>query len=167
MPRAAAVAEIEQQLLELYRDPSVDEKPALLEQRGGAFYSEAATGLVASLVVGLERGARGRHPQQRHARGPRGRRRRRGAGAHRRGVPVPLPQAPLAPELLGLAQHVAAYERLAVGAALSGDPADVRKALLAHPLIGQWEATDELVERLLAAEQPSFPASRARQGAPA
>ena len=25
----------------------------------------------------------------------------------------PLPQAPLAPELLGLVQHVAAYERLA------------------------------------------------------
>ena len=28
------------------------EKPALLEQRGGAFYSEAALGLVSSLVSG-------------------------------------------------------------------------------------------------------------------
>jgi 6-phospho-beta-glucosidase len=42
-PRAATVAEIERELLELYRDPRLDEKPALLEQRGGAFYSEAAT----------------------------------------------------------------------------------------------------------------------------
>src|SRR5438034_3208068 len=50
VPRAAAVAEIERQLLDLYRDPSVDEKPALLEQRGGAFYSEAALGLVRSLA---------------------------------------------------------------------------------------------------------------------
>ncbi len=41
-PRAQVVAEIERGLLELYRDPPLTEKPALLEQRGGAFYSEAA-----------------------------------------------------------------------------------------------------------------------------
>ena len=51
-PRAEVVAEIERGLLELYRDPALNEKPALLEQRGGAFYSEAATGLVTSLVTG-------------------------------------------------------------------------------------------------------------------
>ena len=50
-PRAEVVAEIERELLELYRDPSLTEKPALLEQRGGAFYSEAATQLVASLLA--------------------------------------------------------------------------------------------------------------------
>src|SRR5205085_11296921 len=52
VPRAQTVAEIERGLLELYRDPNLTEKPALLEQRGGAFYSEAALGLVASLVSG-------------------------------------------------------------------------------------------------------------------
>ena len=52
VPRAAEVAEIERELLDLYRDPTLVEKPALLERRGGAFYSEAATGLVASLVQG-------------------------------------------------------------------------------------------------------------------
>ena len=36
----------------MYRDPALTEKPALLEQRGGAFYSEAAVGLVASLLSG-------------------------------------------------------------------------------------------------------------------
>ena len=36
----------------MYRDPTLTEKPALLEQRGGAFYSEAALGLVRSLVSG-------------------------------------------------------------------------------------------------------------------
>ncbi len=49
----------------------------------------------------------------------------------------PLPQAPLAPELLGLVQHVAAYERLAAEAAVTRDRVTARKALLAHPLIGQ------------------------------
>src|SRR6185437_753330 len=51
-PRAAEVAEIERELLELYRDPSLTTKPALLERRGGAYYSEAATQLVASLATG-------------------------------------------------------------------------------------------------------------------
>ena len=55
---------------------------------------------------------------------------------------VPLPQAPLAPELLGLVQHVAAYERLAARAAVTRDPVDARKALLAHPLIGQLELVE-------------------------
>jgi 6-phospho-beta-glucosidase len=50
-PRAQVVAEIERSLLELYRDPSLTEKPGLLEQRGGAFYSEAAIQLVASLFA--------------------------------------------------------------------------------------------------------------------
>ena len=49
VPRAETVAEIERGLLELYRDPNLNEKPALLEQRGGAFYSEAAAGLVRAL----------------------------------------------------------------------------------------------------------------------
>ena len=154
VPRAQVVAEIERGLLELYRDPRLTEKPALLEQRGGAFYSEAATGLVASLVSGdgavhevdvrNEWTLAGLAPDdvvEVPARVERGR-------------IVPLPQEPLAPELLGLAQHVAAYERLAARAAVSGDPADARKALLAHPLVGQHPLNEELVERLLAAERP-------------
>src|ERR671926_17428 len=52
VPRARQVMEIERELLEMYRDPSLAEKPALLERRGGAFYSEAAIGLAASLAGG-------------------------------------------------------------------------------------------------------------------
>ena len=164
-PRAAAVAEIERDLLDLYRDPSVDEKPALLEQRGGAFYSEAATGLVAALVSGSadvhevdirNNGVLAGLADDDVVEVP---------ATIVGGVPVPLPQAPLAPELLGLAQHVSAYERLALVAALSGDPVDVRRALLAHPLIGQWEASDDLVVRLLAAEAGRPPGVAASRGA--
>ena len=68
------------------------------------------------------RRARCRRPQRRHARRARGRRRRRGARADRRDGAEPLAQPPLAPELLGLAQHVAAYERLAAAAALTRRP---------------------------------------------
>jgi 6-phospho-beta-glucosidase len=153
VPRAAQVAEIERELLELYRDPELADKPALLEQRGGAFYSEAAVGLIASLVAGNgevhEVDVRNDGVLQ--------------GLADDDVVEVParvfpdridsLPQKPLAPELLGLVQHVAAYERLAVRAALSGEPADARKALLAHPLVGQWDIASELIELLSAARE--------------
>jgi 6-phospho-beta-glucosidase len=155
VPRAAEVAEIERRLLELYRDPALTEKPALLEQRGGAFYSEAAAGIVASLagrgdavhVVDIRNdgtlaGLAGDDVVEVPARvGPEG--------------PVALAQAPLAPELLGLVQHVAAYERLAAEAAIGGDPVVARKALLAHPLIGQDELSGELLDRLSARETVS------------
>jgi 6-phospho-beta-glucosidase len=152
VPRAEIVAEIERGLLELYRDPALNEKPALLEQRGGAFYSEAATGLVGSLVSGDDTvhevdvrndgtlaGLAGDDVVEVPARVQDGR-------------IVPLPQPALAPELLGLAQHVAAYERLAAQAAVTADRAIARKALLAHPLVGQHPLNEELVERLLDAE---------------
>jgi 6-phospho-beta-glucosidase len=149
-PRAAVVAEIERELLEMYRDPNLNEKPALLEQRGGAFYSEAAVGLVESLsgakagthVVDMRNGTtvEGLQPDD-VIEVP--------ARVDTNG-PVALPQRPLAPELLGLVQHVAAYERLAAQAAVTRDVVTARKALLAHPLIGQTAMVDALAERLLA-----------------
>ncbi|MCF1598979.1 family 4 glycosyl hydrolase, partial [Streptomyces muensis] len=50
--RAAEVAEMERQLLTLYADPALDEKPDLLSKRGGAYYSEAAVDLAAALLNG-------------------------------------------------------------------------------------------------------------------
>ena len=148
-PRAEDVMEIERRLLDLYRDSSVAEKPALLEQRGGAFYSEAAIGLAAALAAGNGE----THVVDVRNDGTL-------AGLAEDDVvelpatiepdgPVPLPQEPLAPELLGLIQHVAAYERLTAQAAVRGDRELARKALLAHPLIGQYAIAEELVERLL------------------
>ena len=50
--RAEQVLDIERELLAMYADPALDHKPALLEQRGGAYYSEAAAALVTSLLTG-------------------------------------------------------------------------------------------------------------------
>jgi 6-phospho-beta-glucosidase len=71
--------------------------------------------------------------------------------------PKPIPQAPLGPEILGLVQHVAAYERLAAQAAVTGDRDLVYKALLAHPLIGQVPQVEELTETLLATGREHLP----------
>src|SRR4051794_22562748 len=149
-PRASVVQEIERSLLDLYRDPAVDERPDLLMQRGGAYYSEAALGLISSLATEDDavhevdvrnEGTLEDLADDDVVEVP--------ARVGRRG-PEPLPQPPLAPELLGLVQHVAAYERLTVCAALSRDPVDARKALLAHPLIGQVELVDGLLDQLVA-----------------
>jgi 6-phospho-beta-glucosidase len=148
VPRAATVAEIERGLLELYRDPNLNEKPALLEQRGGAFYSEAAIGLVGSLSTGdgavhvvdiRNDGTVDAMAADDIVEVP--------ARVGRDGAQA-LPQPPVAPELLGLMQHVAAYERLAARAAVSEDPGLVRKALLTHPLISQDAVVEELMERM-------------------
>jgi 6-phospho-beta-glucosidase len=154
-PRAAQVMEIERALLELYRDPQLTEKPALLEQRGGAFYSEAAVGLVRSLATGDGRvhevdirneGTLAGLADDDVVEVP--------ARVGRDSV-EPLPQQPLAPELLGLVQHVAAYERLAAQGAAAQDLAVARKALLAHPLIGQDALVEELLEPLLETREAS------------
>ncbi len=150
VPRARVVAELERELLELYRDPRTVEKPALLEQRGGAFYSEAALGLVSSLVTGdgavhevdvRNDGTLSGLAADDVVEVP--------ARVTSEGA-LPLPQSPLAPELLGLVQHVAAYERLAVLAARTRDPVVVKKALLAHPLIAQYAIAEQLLDRLAA-----------------
>jgi 6-phospho-beta-glucosidase len=149
VPRAQVVADVERELLEMYRDPRLAEKPALLDARGGAHYSEAAVGLVAS----LHRGDNAVHVVDTRNGGTL-------AGLAdddivevpaRLGTdgPAPLEQEPLAPELLGLVQHVAAYERLTAEAAVTRDQITARKALLAHPLVGQVDRVDQLVDSLL------------------
>ena len=148
--RAEQVAEIERQLLDMYADPGLDTKPALLTHRGGAFYSEAAVALLASLLtdagdrqvvnvrnegtlpflpdeavieVSATIGATGAKP-----------------------VDVP----PAGALMRGLIAHVSAYEELAVDAARRGGRDRVARALLAHPLVGQYDLAQRLTDRLLA-----------------
>ncbi|WIM99612.1 6-phospho-beta-glucosidase [Actinoplanes oblitus] len=150
--RGQRVAEIEALLLDMYRDVSLTSKPALLGERGGAYYSEAAVGLLASLF-GLDEtsvhsvnvrnnGVLPFLPAEAvievSAR----------AGGH---GPDPLPVAAVPPDLAGLISHVYGYEELALDAALRGGRDRVYRALLAHPLIGQHDAADALADKLIAA----------------
>jgi len=155
--RAEEVMEIEAGLLELYRDPDLAEKPELLERRGGAFYSEAAAQLIASLhegtgdvqVVNVRNdGALPDLPDDAVveilARIDRD-------GAHS------IPLAPLAPEMLGLVEHVKAYERLAVQAAMTGDRTIALKALMTNPLVRDYRTAAPLLDALLEANRSHLP----------
>ncbi|MQY15091.1 putative 6-phospho-beta-glucosidase [Streptomyces sp. RB5] len=149
--RAAEVAAIEAQLLEMYGDPELDEKPELLSRRGGAFYSEAAVALAASLLGGgagdvqvvntRNNGTLPFLPDDAVIEVPA---RVDGTGA------TPLPVAPLEPLFAGLVANVTAYEHLALEAALHGGRDRVFRALLAHPLIGQVAYADQLTDSLIA-----------------
>jgi 6-phospho-beta-glucosidase len=155
--RAEEVMEIERGLLELYKDPALDTKPKLLEERGGAFYSDAAAALVASLHAGTgdvqvvnvrNEGAisnlEADDVVEVSCRVDRD-------GAH------PLPTEPLAPEMLGLVQHAKAYERLAIEAAKTGDRGTALKALMANPLVGDYRVAAPLLEALLEANRQHLP----------
>ncbi|MEW2548220.1 6-phospho-beta-glucosidase [Streptomyces sp. NPDC047002] len=149
--RASEVAAMEKQLLGMYGDPALDEKPALLAKRGGAYYSEAAVDLAASLLRG-----RGSAVQV--------------VNTHNRGtLPFlpddavievqaeitaegarPLPVPPVEPLYAGLIAHATAYEDLALDAALRGGRDRVYDALLANPLVGQFAYAEKLTDELIA-----------------
>ncbi|MEU5255664.1 6-phospho-beta-glucosidase [Streptomyces longwoodensis] len=150
-PRAAEVAAMERELLEMYGDPALDEKPELLARRGGAFYSEAAVDLAAALLGGggspyqvVNTYNQGTLPflpadaviEVQAAVGAQG------------ASPLPVPRVD--PLYAGLMAHVTAYEDLALEAALRGGRDRVVRALLAHPLIGQHAYADRLADELIA-----------------
>ena len=155
--RAEEVMAIERSLLEMYRDPALTEKPALLEQRGGAYYSEAAAQLIASLYAGTDDvqvvdirndGALPDLPDDAVVEIP-AKVGRDGARADR--------LDPLAPEMLGLVQQVKAYERLTVRAAIDGDREAGLKALLANPLVARYNVARPLFDALLEANRSLLP----------
>jgi 6-phospho-beta-glucosidase len=57
----------------------------------------------------------------------------------------------------GLIAHASAYEELAVEAALRGGRERVFKALLANPLVGQYDLAGKLTDRLLAENAAFLP----------
>ncbi|GAA1969742.1 6-phospho-beta-glucosidase [Amycolatopsis minnesotensis] len=149
-PRADVVSDVEEELLKVYLDPEAHTKPAQLEKRGGAYYSEAAVQLVHALTGG--------GPAEEHVVNVRN----NGtmpflpedavievpstvdsAGAR------PLPVRPVEPRYAGLISAVTAYENLALEAALKGGRDRVADALLAHPLVGQYRKADRLADEIV------------------
>ena len=155
--RAEEVARLEAELLELYADPALATKPPQLAQRGGAWYSEAAVDLLASLtrdrrdvqvVNTFNRGTLPFLPDDAVIEGP---------AVIGSGGADPRPADPVEPLLRGLIAHVYGYEELALDAALRGGRDRVYNALLAHPLVGQADQARCLTDRLIAENASYLP----------
>jgi 6-phospho-beta-glucosidase len=151
--RADEVQEVERMLLAKYADPTVDTKPEELSKRGGAFYSEAAVDLLASLnsdrgdvqVVNLRNaGILPFLPDDHVIEVP--------ATVGANGVTA-IPVEPLADDLRALVSAVAGYERLALDAAINGGRDRVVRAMQSHPLVLQYERAEKLTDLLLAANR--------------
>ena len=156
-PRAEEVMEIERGLLEMYADPQLEVKPELLEERGGAFYSEASAMLIESLysdrgdmqvVNTLNDGAIPNVADDAVV--------EIGCQISATGA-EPLPVVPLAPAMHGLVEHAKAYERLTVQAAVTGDREIALQALLANPLVREYDVARPLLDELLEANREFLP----------
>ena len=148
--RADAVQAVERELLAIYADETQDTKPAALEQRGGAFYSEAAVEVLTALgsetgqtrVVNLRNdGTLPFLPDDHVIEVP--------AVVRASGIEA-VSVAPLDDDIRGLISAVAGYERLALDAAVHGGRDRVLRAMQAHPLVLQYDRAEKLTDLLLA-----------------
>lgn len=157
--RADAVKKVEAELFELYKDPELKVKPAQLEQRGGAYYSEAAVELITSIYNNA------RNIQVVNVRNngiiP-------GLGpdvsvevscviSSEGATPISLTGGPLPPEILGLIQVVKAYEELTVEASVNGDYDKAMQALTIHPLVGTTSLAKAILDQILEENKPYLP----------
>ncbi|WP_172199520.1 6-phospho-beta-glucosidase [Saccharibacillus qingshengii] len=147
--RAETVQRLENELFELYKDVNLAEKPKQLEQRGGAYYSEAAVKLMNSLYNDkgdiqtlnvANNGILDFLPDDACIEvnckvlktGP---------------VPVPVEIVPEAAK--GLIHAVKAYERLAIEAAVTGSRELALTALAHHPLVPSVNDAEAMLDEML------------------
>ncbi len=155
--RADYLMKVESELLDMYRDPNLREKPALLAQRGGARYSQAAVSLIRAIannlkevhIVNVRNGqALPDLPENSVVEVP--------AVIDAHGA-VPQVMGHMPPQIRGLIQAVKSYEELTIQAALTGDMTTARLALMAHPLVPSWDTACALLDDLLAANKRYLP----------
>jgi 6-phospho-beta-glucosidase len=142
--RGEQVWEIEQQLLESYRDPGLCCKPPLLEKRGGAHYSTLAVSLVTAIATDAgavhivdcrNNGALEDLPEDVAVEMP--------AVIDRQGAhSITAGRLPFS--IRGLVQHVKAYEELTIEAAVGGDERAALLALTANPLVPSFDTARDL-----------------------
>ncbi|WP_099159659.1 6-phospho-beta-glucosidase [Virgibacillus ndiopensis] len=155
--RADQVQQVEKELFAIYQNPDVQEKPKALEQRGGAYYSEAAIELIKSIHLDSKK----THTLNVKNNGT---------------IPclpndvcievncvvenhqiTPLQVGSVSPQIRGLLQHVKAYEELTVEAAVTGNRGVALQALILHPLIPSVDKAKSILDEMLVVNQPYLP----------
>jgi 6-phospho-beta-glucosidase len=155
--RAEEVIEIEKDLLQEYADPALNEPPADLMKRGGAYYSTVATQLLnahyndlgETHVVNIKNnGAVREWPAEWVLEMP--------STVRKSGI-TPIPTEPLPQSQFGLIAAVKAYEILTVEAAVHGDREAAYQALLVHPLGPKADKIQAVLDDLLETHKEHLP----------
>lgn len=155
--RAEEVLQVEQELYKDFADTSCETKPESLAKRGGGGYSQIAVGLISAIyndrdtwtVVNVpNNGTISWLPDDAVI--------ETACIANAAGIrPLNIGPAPRA--VRGLIAAVKNYEQLAVEAAVTGDRQTAELALLAHPLVHDWEIIKEMLPQLLEANKQWLP----------
>ena len=155
--RAEVVQELEKELFTLYSDENLAIKPKQLEERGGAFYSDAACNLINSIynnkrdiqVVNVRNnGAISGLPTDSAVEvsciitdeGPK---------------PISMGELPVA--VNGLVQQIKSFERLAAEAAVTGSYHTALLAMTINPLVPSDSIAKQLLDDLLEAHKEYLP----------
>ncbi|HKJ38262.1 MAG TPA: 6-phospho-beta-glucosidase [Anaerolineales bacterium] len=155
--RAEEVIEIEKSLLQDYADPDLNEPPADLMKRGGAYYSTVATQLLnahyndlgETHVVNIaNNGAVKEWPAEWVLEIP--------SMVKKSGI-TPIPTEPLPMSQFGLISAVKAYEMLTVEAAVHGDRNAAYEALLANPIGPKADKVQAVLDDMLETHKEHLP----------
>lgn len=147
--RGEQVAELEKALFIRYQEKALDVKPPELDQRGGAYYSDAAVSLINSLyndtgeihtVNILNQGAIADLQPDVVV--------EINAVVNRSGA-RPISSGRLPKEVVGLVQAVKAYEVLTIEAGITGNYNKALQALLTNPLIPSIERAKKILADIL------------------
>jgi 6-phospho-beta-glucosidase len=155
--RAEVVKKVEDELFELYRNVELKEKPKQLEQRGGAYYSEAAVLLMRSIYNDS------RDIQTLNVRNngiinflPDDASIEVNCVVTKQG-PLPIPLRKIPQSIKGLLAAVKQYESLTIEAAVHGERDAALQAMVHHPLVPSVAVAEQLLDEMLEKNKPFLP----------
>ena len=155
--RGEIVQELEKELFQIYADPAINTKPPLLAKRGGGDYAEMALGVLGAIANNIDtfavcnvqnNGAIPFLPNQAVI--------ETACMVNAAGVrPVTFKSFP--DNVWGLICAVKNYESLTVEAAVHGDKKKALMALMAHPLIMDYDIASPMLDELLEVNRQYLP----------
>ncbi|UUI40570.1 6-phospho-beta-glucosidase [Oceanobacillus oncorhynchi] len=155
--RAEVVQALEKDLFELYKDENLSIKPPQLEERGGAYYSDAAVRLITSIyndkrdiqpVNTMNRGAIASIPAESAV---------EVSCVITKDGPVPLVVGDLPVAARGLVQQIKSFERISAEAAVTGDYNKAVLALTINPLTPSDKIAKEIIDEMMEAHKAHLP----------
>ena len=155
--RAETVKKLEEELFELYKDETLDIKPPQLQERGGAYYSDAACRLINSIyndtmdiqpVNTMNRGALADIAYDSAV---------EVSCVITKNGPVPLSMGHLPTAVRGLVQQIKAFEQTAADAAMTGDYNLALAAMTMNPLVQEDVDAKVLLDEMLEAHKDHLP----------
>jgi len=156
--RGEVCLEIEEELLKLYQQPELIEKPAILDKRGGHLYSEAAVSLLSAIyndkneehIVNVKNNSALDFMANDDVV-------EITCNVNKNGA-APLPLKDFNNDhIKEMMRTIKAYEKHTIRAGIYGDYNEGLNALLIHPLVGDFKKAKDALDELLEAHKEFLP----------